>query len=321
MKNILYFCFLILIFSCSQDDSSETVSPMLWSELNSPTSKGLSDIKFINENFGVICGSLNALFKTEDGGETWEELDVGIPTSLNTVFILNENEFLTSRVGLHKTTDGGITFNEIGGLENYSNTIFHIHFFTEQNGIIVKGGTVLKTNDGGANWVVAYSNTQYASELVVTTNETIYLAGGTTYDNVSLGSLYKSTDNGINWQQLELPESIRNVEISATEFVNENYGFIGMFDRNIYKTTDGGASWAHIASGFTDGFADIHFINEQEGYLLSRNKIYKTINGGVSWNLEYEHEDINIYLRSITSTSNGKLYAVGKNGLILKRDE
>jgi photosystem II stability/assembly factor-like uncharacterized protein len=65
----------------------------------------------------------------------------------------------------------------------------------------------------------------------------------------------------------------------------------------------------------------MHFFNENEGYLISGNSIYKSNDAGSSWNIEYEHEDMNNYLLSITSTPNKKLYAVGNNGIILKRDE
>ena len=320
MKNVIYSCLLVIIFGCS-NDTVNTPNPTLWSELNSPIPQTLVDIEFFDEDFGVTCGGLNALLKTEDGGETWEELNVGIPTSLSAVFILNKNEFFTSRVGLHKTTDSGITFNEIGNLEDYFGTIFHIHFFTPQVGIIVKGGNILRTENGGLNWVSVYSQYNPASQLEVASNETIYLAGGSTYDSVSFGALHKSIDNGQTWQELNLPSPIETVEITSIEFVNENYGFIATVDRNIYKTTDGAATWTLVSGGFVNSITNIHFLDENEGYLGSGNSIYKSTNGGSTWNIEYEHEDISYYIISITSTPNEKLYAVGQSGLILKRDE
>lgn len=320
MKKVIYSCLLIIIYSCSKD-SVDTFNPMLWSELNSPTSMSLVDVEFFDEDFGVTCGGISTLMKTENGGETWEELNINVSASFNTVFINNRNEFFTSRKGLYKTTDGGITFNEIGNLSSQFGTIFHIHFFSPQTGVIVKGAKVLRTENGGLSWNVVYSGNINATRLEIASNETIYLAGGSTYDSVSFGKLHKSINGGQTWQELDLPLPIRNFEIRSIEFINENYGFIATTNRNIYKTIDGGVNWTLVASGYVGSIADIHFLNENEGYMISGNSIYKSTDGGFSWNIEYEHEAIGFHLISMTSTPNGKLYAVGQDGVILKRDE
>ena len=316
MKVILYLIIIISVFGCSKDDMNEL---NLWNELNTPTLQTLVDIQFINENFGVACGELKTLMKTEDGGDNWTKLNVGVSASFNSVFILNNNYFYTSRVGLYQTLNSGNTFNEVGNLSNYFGTIFDIHFFNVQNGIIVKGGQILKTEDGGLNWVPVLQS--FSNKLVVTSNETLYLAGGSTYDYVHFGELYKSTDNGENWNELELPSTVQNSEIMAINFIDNNNGFIANFNQEIFKTSDGGLNWILVSSegDFTNLITSILFLNENDGYVLSGNSIYRTNDGGLNWAKEYEHEDIDNYLISMTSTPNGKLYVVGKNGIILKR--
>ncbi|MCF6180593.1 YCF48-related protein [Lutibacter sp.] len=319
MKRVLYLIIIISVFGCSNDEPLNDLN--LWNELNTPTPQTLVDIQFIDENFGITCGALKTLMKTEDGGENWIKLNVDVSASFNSVFILNNNNFYTSRVGLYQTLNSGNTFNEVGNLSNYFGTIFDIHFFNIQNGVIVKGGQVLKTNDGGLNWVSVLQG--HSNKLVVTSNETLYLAGGSTYDNVHFGELYKSTNNGGTWNELNLPSTIQNSEIVAINFIDNNNGFIVNFNREIYKTSDGGLNWILVSSGgnFTDLIMSILFLNENDGYVLSGNSIYRTNDGGLNWSKEYEHEDIDNYLISMTSTPNGKLYVVGENGIILKRNK
>jgi hypothetical protein len=60
-------------------------------------------------------------------------------------------------------------------------------------------------------------------------------------------------------------------------------------------------------------------MNENNGYLISQNKIFVTKDGGAEWNEEYQTEPEN-YLTSIAIAPNGTLYVSGLEGTILKRE-
>lgn len=47
--------------------------------------------------------------------------------------------------------------------------------------------------------------------------------------------------------------------------------------------------WFNQNSGTNDNLGEVHFVNEQTGWMSSNYNIYKTTNGGEDWNLQYTH--------------------------------
>jgi photosystem II stability/assembly factor-like uncharacterized protein len=122
--------------------------------------------------------------------------------------------------------------------------------------------------------------------------------------------MYKSTDNGKNWQYLGLPEShhIGEIQLHPTD---DNTAWVAVLghlyspnsERGVFKTTDGGATWKHTLyvdnnTGAVD--LDINPQNSNEVYaaLWYRTRrawnfeesgmtsgIYKSTDGGNTWSL------------------------------------
>ena len=307
---------MLIVFGCSKSDDVKELS---WKTMETPTTKELTDIYFSSNSFGVACGSFGTLLKTDDAGETWQNLDVGVVYSFSSVFVLAENEFFTSRIGLYKTINSGVSFNETGDLGSFGSTISDIHFFNSQKGIIDKGSTVYLTSDGGNNWIPVYPYESYARILEVTDNNTVYLAGGRTYDDIREGELHKSLDNGETWEKMNLPGEIDHSQITAIDFLSNQTGYISTFENKVYKTIDGGENWIMKAILSFGPVVDLLFLNENDGYLISHNKIYVTKDGGAHWHEEYQTESETL-LTSIAVTPNGTLYVSGLEGTILKRE-
>jgi len=78
----------------------------------------IQDIQFLNENLGYISGDIGLLFKTEDGGDTWIDKQVVIPSyiteSLFSFKFLNSDPNIGFACGYHglliKTFDAGDTW-------------------------------------------------------------------------------------------------------------------------------------------------------------------------------------------------------------------
>ncbi len=76
---------------------------------------GVYDIFFVNQIEGWICGSQSAVLHSEDGGGTWERLDLRVGEHEATVFTAVTFESrvrgcLVSDIGIHMTTDRGRTW-------------------------------------------------------------------------------------------------------------------------------------------------------------------------------------------------------------------
>lgn len=312
----LFIAILVVVsFACCKDD--DKLKPLVWEKIESHTQNNLTDIDFFNNDFGVICGGFGTVLKTENGGEDWIPLNIGIKYSLMKVFILNENEFFISRTGLYKTSNGGDFFTEVGDLSSFGATIFEIYFFDTYNGLIYKSGRVFKTNDGGLNWEEVYEG-GFCNKMQFNSDNIGYISGGASWDGMSYGELHKTVDGGNAWTDLGNTKEVYEWEIMAMYFINDDTGYITNLNKEFYITQNGGVSWNLLSDSLPRVFKEIVFLSQDEGYGLSSRSIFKTIDGGISWKDEYT--DSSMVFSSITATPDGKLFVAGSSGIILRKE-
>ncbi len=122
------------------------------------------------------------------------------------------------------------------------------------------GGGVFKTVDGGANWVPVsdkyFGGTIGAIAVSESNPDIVYVGGGEfpIRGNVSHGDgVYKSTDGGKTWTYMGLVETRqiskirvhpRNPDIVYVAALGQVFG--PSPNRGVYKSTDGGKTWARI---------------------------------------------------------------------------
>lgn len=74
-------------------------------------------------------------------------------------------------------------------------------------------------------------------------------------------------------------------------FLNSTRGWVGgsyLSNGIIYTTSDGGATWGSLYTGFTQTVAKLQFVNNNEGWgLCSDDFIIKTTNGGNNWAIDF----------------------------------
>jgi gliding motility-associated-like protein len=131
----------------------------------SATNYLLRHIEFPTNLVGYVSGTRDTIWKTTDGGVTWNKLPLPTPgvtpqITYNDMFALNANTvFLVGngfpRKAIFRTTDGGNTWQDITGnalaifpVGNFNSVVFH----DLNNGYIGCAGGFLVTNDGGASW-------------------------------------------------------------------------------------------------------------------------------------------------------------------------
>ncbi len=315
MKNTIVLFAILFITSCCKDKTNNTsadvivISPPANQNPNQKTD--LTEVSFSDEKNGIIVGTYGYLAKTADGGATWVKQDVGTDHSFMSAYMLNASNYFTARIGIYKTNNSGSSFSECSNLSNFSNTIFGIHFFNSNEGIIIKGKTILKTKDGGQNWLVQSEEAQYLNQLEFKSIQTGYASGGITYDNQSRGEIFKTIDGGETWTKI----LSSNSQIMAMSFINDRQGFYATYSKEIYATMDGGLTWT-LVSTLAELPTSIRFIDANLGYFSSlEGKLFKTIDGGKTWSIIYNKTDLPI--NKITSV-NKTVLAIGNNGLVLK---
>ncbi len=311
MHKYILIVLIIIIISCSKNDNTNAD---LFDIISTNTTESITDISFINKNKGIISGTGGFLAKTNDGGNSWTKLNVGVAYSFIRAFMLNEQVFYTGRIGLYKTNTSGDNFNELSDLSTFGSSIFGVHFFNEDTGIIVKGNQIFKTNDGGTNWTLKYDEAGYSKSLQMTSNLIGYVSGGITFNDrvaVDWGEIHKTTDGGETWAKT----LSSNSNIYSISFISDDIGYYINFKKELFKTTDGSNNWSKI-SNLSNTPLNICFINENTGYLSTlEGQILMTKNGGKSWKIVYNKTSEPIV--KIISVDN-VIYAVGNDGLFLK---
>jgi len=118
-------------------------------------------------------------------------------------------------------------------------------------------GGIFKTVNGGMTWTPIFDrqNTISVGDIALEPGNPDVIWAGTGEANSSRSSysglgVYKSTDNGKNWEYMGLPEShhIGKINLHPTDNNNAWVAVLGHLysankERGIYKTTDGGKTW------------------------------------------------------------------------------
>ena len=134
------------------------------------------------------------------------------------------------------------------------------------------GGGVLKTSDGGIHWTAAtdkYFGGTIGAIGVSESNPDIVYVGTGEYDirgNVSHGDgVYKTTNDGKTWEKVGLADT-RQISRVRVDPHDPNIVYVGALghvwapnpDRGLYKSTDGGKTWAKILyRNDSTGIADV----------------------------------------------------------------
>lgn len=321
---ILFSSFLLT--SCSENNDSADILLSNWVELESVTADDLNHITFHGNSFGIISGDLGTLLKVNVSGNTINfenlNLEFDFPVPQVRSFIVDQNNFFTLKNNLYRTTDGGNTFDLF--MNQGANSIGDMYFFDSNTGFITLAGRIFKTGDGGVNWTEVIQKPTL-NKLQFVNNNVGFLYGGFTNGEpiagnsvFSSGGILKTSDGGQTWTDLNLSIS----EITALHFFDVNTGYFATHDNGneIYKTTDGGTTWNMINEEVEGFILEMVFLDVNNGFLVTHEgRIYRTNDGGNNWSVDYETSN-GIKLSSIAKTSDNKLFAVGENGLMLKRE-
>ena len=81
MKTLISFAIalcLIAALSCNNEQATNYTQNIDIKKITSNVSTNLNDVDFIDSHYGFIVGDSGTVIKTNNGGETWENIDVGL---------------------------------------------------------------------------------------------------------------------------------------------------------------------------------------------------------------------------------------------------
>jgi len=280
-----------------------------------PTGNDLGDVFFLNSKLGYVVGY--EIFKTTDGGNNWVKLSSLVVEEFAPYRSVHFSDSLKGyAIGLYgiiNTTDGGNSWNSINiGINvNFVDDCVINSYTAYTIGLY---GTLIKTTDGGMNWVVinqlSLGQNEWLSSIYFIDNDTGYVLGNEEISHNYPTILMKTIDGGVNWVTLDC--NINNYW-RAIFFADYLTGYIAGDGGNVAKTTDGGLSWYSLSSGISQHLWSLYFFDADTGIVLGY-QVFKTTNGGNTWNYVSNYGS---RLNSIDFTSDSLGHTVGDDGRIL----
>ncbi|NNK02841.1 MAG: hypothetical protein HKP58_20710 [Desulfatitalea sp.] len=160
--------------------------------------------------------------------------------------------------------------------QNTNEVLFSVSFPTDNTGWACgRWGTVLHTTDGGMEWTVQNSGTDYTLSSIFFTDPLHGWAVG------NAGAIIHTKDGGHTWAQQKSPVPFRLMKVY---FVTPLKGWIVSERTHILSTLDGGQTW-HIQFADDDFILkSISFCDAHHGWAVGEyGYIYHTENGGTTW--------------------------------------
>lgn len=256
-----------------------------WSVVSKPTfsytfgSAALLAIDPVKTNVLYTITAANGLEVSTDGGVAWTAPTIAKPAGSASSGTPNQPSLQGVAVDPNHS---GVVY-VVGG-----NASFH-----------PGKGYLLKSTDFGNTWTLLTSTAGFGNRIFINPKNSLEMYG-TSLGNIGCTDphgqcgIYKSTDGGQSWTELNIPESVvQNVAFDITPGLVYAAAYDGLEDANVYTSADGGNTWK---PDFPDSTALVPSVGMQvvradpnaasTAYVLgttNTNVVSKTTNGGATW--------------------------------------
>ncbi|MEX1140290.1 MAG: hypothetical protein WEB33_12345 [Bacteroidota bacterium] len=298
------------------------------------------NILYAGSLFDFSAGVSGKLFKTTNGGRTWDILAEGGGYSA-IVFDVSHPETVYAVPGtIIRTTDGGMTWEEtINGIQLNSARVQSLAVDPGNSNIIYagtsgsEGGSLYKSLNGALSWqkILPDSLDDGIISLGIHRADNNYVYAGTS----SRGLVLKSTNSGAQWTTTGLGATNSLIYGLAIDAFDPRMIFAGLTyspsapKHGIWKSSDGGDNWVEFNSGLPDSNHVLRISTRLNGAGLfavvskgDNGSIYSRKDSNEDWErigidelrLSYYYSDLKIAL------DDSSLYFAGKGvfGIKLK---
>ena len=303
------------------------------------TNQMMFDLSDNTYNSILYCTAV-AMFKSTNGGDSWNKLfpqQVLSEDDFVSVYsvVQDKNNFNslfvgTQSKGIFHSTDAGNTWSKLNTTIPDSATIFNMYITSSNELIIGSTEGVFYSPDLGVTWENRTNglphNYVWNMKYIESGNNDLLFASLPTFGtqgNISTfsGGIYKSSDKGLNWTEIngDLPKMQSdgmfyyywkftiNPDNHSSIYIGTSVGYpdetLAAFEEwGIYKTENGGNSWAKMDNNVTEGWMDQSFFDERHALVLAmapsdtnriywgRDWIYSSTDAGNFWQQIYTNK-------------------------------
>ena len=311
---LVFFNLMFLIIQISAQFYSKQLfrdnSPE-WIPTSGPGGGAISDLAIDpnNPSFIFAVGITDGIFRTDNGGESWELVRFQEGNDMCTRIIVSDQGVLYSNYDvLSQSTDQGNTWNSLWS--SYKGTAGAIDFALDPDnhdvlyvaGSDAGGGAVWKSSNGGINFTRINGNLDTPDDgiefwhIAVIGQGKILVAGR----DINLSAwhqsrLFLTEDDGVTWSEIDYGsiEDRYILSLAVNPYINDEVWLTedplfgaGNDQPMMFRSIDGGKNWngVNIPEGSRDKTAIIGFDNTGRMYLGGGiNKVAFTDNGGTTF--------------------------------------
>jgi photosystem II stability/assembly factor-like uncharacterized protein len=241
--------------------------------------------------YALVDNSTTSILKSTDGGNTWA--NIAQPDwALQTRRLAMANNapnvlYAATFYGVYRTTDNGTTWQLVNAAyDPYGIAVSPVDWreaYISSRPFIATNTIISKTTDGGETWTTvgvfdSYDSIFDENELSIAPSAPHIL-----FYVVERQRLYKTTDAGQSWSQLNIDFWIKSL---AFDPKNSSTIYAGSNVLGGWKSTDGGNSWRPLANGLQPGVSGFVIDPDNTQVIQAANGsagVLESIDGGASW--------------------------------------
>ena len=325
--------FLILLSLFTQPSSAQ------WQPQSSGATNTLRDVAFYNANTGYTVGDGGIVLKTTNGGNKWTRVSSPGKNDLVSVTVIDSNAIMVTTANnngtaaaVYQSPDGGARwFKVLNDLPSFYATAISGQLYSVSS-------QIYNSTNGGRSWQPQQAlNPTSNYTQVAFSNPNTGMAAGNIAGILTYSADFLRTVNGHDWysgNSFSFPNAYVFSRFSMLGddsvfmFTNRYQGFtqgdssqLILMNHFRLKNYAGSTLWFFdntvLIKSFPDVVSDCQFQTGGNGYATSeKGFIYKLTNGAQRITKEYSSKTP---LRAICMIDKNTGFAVGDNGLILKR--
>jgi photosystem II stability/assembly factor-like uncharacterized protein len=263
----------------------------------------MRSVDFVNQNLGLAVGA-RAILRSTDGGRTWAVSDTSTFSGYFDSTIAGIVSIVVgSQMAIGRSSDGGSTWRLVhtGNPITLNEACFRGHGVYSSFG---EGAWLAESIDYGLSWTTGLVFPSADMDVGICQPDGTIWAGGFWNDagsNQCCGVLMRSVDGADSWTVAIRPDNANDGRFIDVQFVSDSAGFALSTDFRflggrslVWKTTDGGRLWEHIATGPLS--RAMLFWDEDNGLLGGlQGALRLTRDGGKSWEADTLFPPLDVY--------------------------
>lgn len=256
-----------------------------WQQTNGPHGGHVTDI-IKGEDGTLYLGTFNTgLFRSVDGGHTWESINTGISQYEITSLVQNHQGFLYAAVGskgVYISKNKGNSWQPLSsGIQN--EMIQSLYIDTDGTIYIApRGQGVYKSTDNGSSWQSMGLKGKIFQTFLKVPSGHMFVAGNN-------GEVYRRAPGSDTWEQANA--GIPNITVKTLAYADWNEAlYAGTYSGGVLRSFNNGDSWTPINEGFASyiyGWIEELHMADQTIYACASHEtfggLYFSTNDGDSW--------------------------------------